>query len=243
MAMRTFMKSEAASPRVGRPDSIRGRVALSGARATRPRGTPPIQIEGKMPSLRGKPRASLRGEPRAPCRPGRLRAALSFTAALAVAAALGGCSTFGVSPSRSPSARPSRPGARTPPSRRRRPRRKAATAPPPACASPAPRRGARRTRWARTLRARPSRPPSTACPSSPSSTRCSAPNSACRSSSRRACRRRRTWCHPAPHQPGAAAPVLQHRPAGAAGVRRRHPRAGRGARLPRHPGDRIRRSP
>ena len=34
----------------------------------------------------------------APCRPGRLRAALSFTAALAVAAALGGCSTFGVSP-------------------------------------------------------------------------------------------------------------------------------------------------
>ena len=43
-----------------------------------------------MPSLRGKPRAS--------CRPGRLRAALSFTAALAVAAALGGCSTFGVSP-------------------------------------------------------------------------------------------------------------------------------------------------
>ena len=41
---------------------------------------------------------SLRGEPRAPCRPGRLRAALSFTAALAVAAALGGCSTFGVSP-------------------------------------------------------------------------------------------------------------------------------------------------
>ena len=41
---------------------------------------------------------SLRGEPRAPCRPGRLRAALSLTAALAVAAALGGCSTFGVSP-------------------------------------------------------------------------------------------------------------------------------------------------
>ena len=41
---------------------------------------------------------SLRGEPRASCRPGRLRAALSFTAALAVAAALGGCSTFGVSP-------------------------------------------------------------------------------------------------------------------------------------------------
>ena len=34
----------------------------------------------------------------APCRPGRLRAALSFTAAVAVAAALGGCSTFGVSP-------------------------------------------------------------------------------------------------------------------------------------------------
>ena len=51
-----------------------------------------------MPSLRGKPRASLRGKPRAPCRPGRLRAALSFTAAVAVAAALGGCSTFGVSP-------------------------------------------------------------------------------------------------------------------------------------------------
>ena len=41
---------------------------------------------------------SLRGQPRAPCRSGRLRAALSFTAALAVAAALGGCSTFGVSP-------------------------------------------------------------------------------------------------------------------------------------------------
>ncbi|MCY3794609.1 MAG: hypothetical protein OXG51_09575 [Gammaproteobacteria bacterium] len=34
----------------------------------------------------------------APCRPGRLRAALSFTAALAVAAALSGCSTFGVAP-------------------------------------------------------------------------------------------------------------------------------------------------
>ena len=34
----------------------------------------------------------------APCRPGRLRAALSLTAALAVAAALGGCSTFSVSP-------------------------------------------------------------------------------------------------------------------------------------------------
>ena len=34
----------------------------------------------------------------APCRAGRLRAALSFTAAVAVAAALGGCSTFGVSP-------------------------------------------------------------------------------------------------------------------------------------------------
>ena len=90
MAMRTFMKSEAASPRVGRPDSIRGRGALSGARAPRPRGTPPIQIEGGTPSLRGKPTA--------PCRPGRLRAALSFTAAVAVAAALGGCSTFGVSP-------------------------------------------------------------------------------------------------------------------------------------------------
>ena len=48
--------------------------------------------------------------------------------------------------------------------------------------------------------------------------------------------------HPAPHQPGAAAPVLQHRPPSDAGVRRRHPRAGRGARLPRHLGDRIRRS-
>ena len=34
----------------------------------------------------------------APCRAGRLRAALSLTAALAVAAALSGCSTFGVSP-------------------------------------------------------------------------------------------------------------------------------------------------
>ena len=83
MAMRTFMKSEAASRGAGCP----------GPRASRPR----TARSAVTPALRGEP------VPAAQSRAGRPRSGIpprfaAAAASLVLAAALGGCATFGVAP-------------------------------------------------------------------------------------------------------------------------------------------------
>ena len=102
MAMRTFMnRSDTAPCQADCPDNMRGQVALAPRSIQGPeRGRPALAPRSIQRPERGRPALALHPTFRFSLKRWRhrLRAALSFTAALAVAAALGGCSTFGVSP-------------------------------------------------------------------------------------------------------------------------------------------------